>query len=330
MIVTLKQGVSEQEISEVISFLSLETAIHTTVIDDKKVLITLKDLGKEITDKLSNIIESSVLTHGVEYPLVSKHHKEKTIVKVKDVSIGEDLVMMAGPCSVESVEQFNEIAEGLSKVGVKILRGGAFKPRTSPYRFQGLGLEGLKIMKETAERLNMLVVTEVLDSTLIDTVYPYADILQIGSRNMQNYHFLKLLGKLDKPILLKRGMYSTIEEWLMAAEYILLGGNQNVILCERGIRTFDTIVRNTLDINAIPLVKSMSHLPIIVDPSHGSGRRDLVTKLSLAAVAAGADGLLVEVHNNPTQALSDGIQSMYLSDFENFNARVQSLYINLK
>jgi 3-deoxy-7-phosphoheptulonate synthase len=330
VIVTLKQGVSEQEISEVISFLSLETAIHTTVIDDKKVLITLKDLGKEITDKLSNIIESSVLTHGVEYPLVSKHHKEKTIVKVKDVSIGEDLVMMAGPCSVESVEQFNEIAEGLSKVGVKILRGGAFKPRTSPYRFQGLGLEGLKIMKETAERLNMLVVTEVLDSTLIDTVYPYADILQIGSRNMQNYHFLKLLGKLDKPILLKRGMYSTIEEWLMAAEYILLGGNQNVILCERGIRTFDTIVRNTLDINAIPLVKSMSHLPIIVDPSHGSGRRDLVTKLSLAAVAAGADGLLVEVHNNPTQALSDGIQSMYLSDFENFNARVQSLYINLK
>lgn len=330
MIVTLKQGVSEHEISEVISFLSLETATHTTFIDNKKVLITLKDLGKEITDKFSNVIESSVLTHGVEYPLVSKHQKEKTIVKVKDVSIGEDLVMMAGPCSVESVEQFNEIAEGLSKVGVKILRGGAFKPRTSPYRFQGLGLEGLKIMKETAERLNMLVVTEVLDSTLIDTVYPYADILQIGSRNMQNYHFLKLLGKLDKPILLKRGMYSTIEEWLMAAEYILLGGNQNVILCERGIRTFDTIVRNTLDINAIPLVKSMSHLPIIVDPSHGSGRRDLVTKLSLAAVAAGADGLLVEVHNNPTQALSDGIQSMYLSDFENFNTRVQSLYINLK
>jgi 3-deoxy-7-phosphoheptulonate synthase len=247
--------------------------------------------------------------------LVSRQQSDhNTVIRVGDELIGaKELCLIAGPCAVESEEQLNEIAKGLSELGVKFMRGGAFKPRTSPYAFQGLKKEGLKMLKNASDTYGVKIVTEVLDTTLIEEVYPYADILQVGSRNAKNYQFLKELGKVDKPILLKRGMSSTINEWLLAAEYILLGGNENVILCERGIRTFDTSVRNTMDIAAIPLVKELSHLPIIADPSQGTGQRSLVTPLSLAAIAAGADGLMIEVHNNPEEALSDGFQSMYLN-----------------
>lgn len=247
--------------------------------------------------------------------LVGKqYHNHKSVVHIGHETIGaKELCLIAGPCAVESEEQLDAIAKGLSNLGVKFMRGGAYKPRTSPYAFQGLKKEGLVLLKNAAQKYGVKIVTEVLDTTLIEQVYPYADILQVGSRNAKNYAFLKELGKIDKPILLKRGMSSTIHEWLLAAEYILMGGNNQVILCERGIRTFDTSVRNTMDIAAIPLAKELSHLPVIADPSQGTGKRSLVTPMSLAAIAAGADGLMIEVHNEPEEALSDGFQSMYLN-----------------
>lgn len=243
-----------------------------------------------------------------------QYDKHRSQIRVGEEVVGADeLCLIAGPCAVESEEQLDEIAKGLSDLGVKFMRGGAYKPRTSPYAFQGLKKDGLRLLKNASDKYGVKIVTEVLDTTLIEEVYPYADILQVGSRNAKNYQFLKELGKVDKPILLKRGMSSTINEWLLAAEYILMGGNENVILCERGIRTFDASVRNTMDIAAIPLVKELSHLPIIADPSQGTGKRSLVTPLSLASIAAGADGLMIEVHNEPEEALSDGFQSMYLN-----------------
>ena len=250
--------------------------------------------------------------------LVSRENKKhNSVVQVGSETIGgKELCMIAGPCAVESEQQLDEIAKGISDLGIKFMRGGAYKPRTSPYAFQGLKKEGLKLLRGVADKYDVKIVTEVLDTTLIEEVYPYADILQVGSRNAKNYQFLKELGKIDKPILLKRGMSSTINEWLLAAEYILLGGNENVILCERGIRTFDTSVRNTMDIAAIPLAKELSHLPVIADPSQGTGKRSLVTPMSLASIAAGADGLMIEVHNEPEEALSDGFQSMYLDSMK--------------
>mgnify|MGYP006076940845 FL=1 len=241
----------------------------------------------------------------------------QSVIRVGNETIGgNELCLIAGPCAVESEQQLDEIAKGVSDLGIKFMRGGAYKPRTSPYAFQGLKKDGLRLLKNVSDKYGVKIVTEVLDTSLIEEVYPYADILQVGSRNAKNYAFLKELGKIDKPILLKRGMSSTISEWLLAAEYILLGGNENVILCERGIRTFDTSVRNTMDIAAIPLAKELSHLPVIADPSQGTGKRSLVTPLSLAAIAAGADGLMIEVHNNPEEALSDGFQSMYLDSMK--------------
>lgn len=260
------------------------------------------------------------------YPLVKKTiEKPATIINVNGIAIGSDeLALIAGPCAVESENQLYSIAQFLSEKGIKIIRGGAYKPRTSPYSFQGLQVEGLKLLREVSVKYDMAVITEVLDLSLLDTVYPYTDILQIGARNMKNYHFLKELGKTDKPILLKRGMDATIEEWLLAAEYILLGGNNQVILCERGIRTFDTTSRNTMDIAAIPIVKQLSHLPIIADPSQASGNRDLVIPLSLAALAAGADGLMIEVHNNPDKALSDGPQSLRFDQFSDLIEKIKN------
>ena len=257
--------------------------------------------------------------------LASKqHNNHKSIIKIGDESVGsEELCIIAGPCAVESETQLDEIAKGVSDLGIKFMRGGAYKPRTSPYAFQGLKKEGLRLLKESSKKYDLKIVTEVLDTTLIEEVYPYADVFQVGSRNAKNYQFLKELGKTDKPILLKRGMSSTVNEWLLAAEYILLGGNENVILCERGIRTFDTSLRNTMDIAAIPLVKELSHLPVIVDPSQGTGKRSLVTPLSLAAIAAGADGLMIEVHNEPEEALSDGFQSMYLNSMKEFTETIR-------
>jgi 3-deoxy-7-phosphoheptulonate synthase len=235
---------------------------------------------------------------------------KRTVVPVGPVRIGEDFVVIAGPCSVESERQALETARAVKKAGANMLRGGAFKPRTSPYDFQGLGLKGLKILDLARRETGLPVVTEVTDPRDVSWVSEYADVLQIGTRNMQNFSLLKEVGKMNKPVLLKRGMYSTLKEWLSCAEYILAGGNPQVILCERGIRTFETYTRNTLDLSIVPAVKELSHLPIIVDPSHGTGRLSLIEPMSLAALAAGADGIIVEVHCNPAEALCDKDQAL--------------------
>ncbi len=251
------------------------------------------------------------------YQLVSREwKKENTVINLKNTSIGNgNITVIAGPCAVENEDQIFTICEFLDKQNVKILRGGAYKPRTSPYSFQGLKKDGLILMRQAADKFNMNVITEVMDTNLVDEVAQYADILQVGTRNMQNYQLLRALSKIDKPVMLKRGMSSTMEEWLLAAEYILSGGNYKVILCERGIRTFETATRNTLDLSIVPLLKSVSHLPVIVDPSQGTGVRELVEPMSLASIAAGADGIMVEVHNQPEEALSDGAQSLYFDQF---------------
>ena len=250
--------------------------------------------------------------------LVSRNHKnEDTLIPVGQEMVGgNELTVIAGPCAVETEAQMEELAKAISELGIRYIRGGAYKPRTSPYAFQGLGVNGLRLLKQVSEKYNLKIVTEVLDTSLIEAVYPYADVLQVGSRNMMNYQFLKELGKLDKPVMLKRGMAATVSEWLLSAEYILKGGNEKVILCERGIRTFDPLVRNTMDIAAISLAKQMSHLPVIADPSQGTGRRSLIRPMSLAAIAAGADGLMIEVHNDPDEALSDGAQSIYINQLK--------------
>jgi 3-deoxy-7-phosphoheptulonate synthase len=235
---------------------------------------------------------------------------KRTIVTVGEVKIGVDLAVIAGPCSVEGEEQTIKTAQEVKEAGASMLRGGAFKPRTSPYEFQGLGLKGLKILEKAKKETGLPVVTEVTDPRDVSWVCEYADVLQIGTRNMQNFSLLKEAGKVDKPVLLKRGMYSTLREWLNCAEYILAEGNPNVILCERGIRTFETYTRNTLDLSIVPSVKEVSHLPIIVDPSHGTGRLSLIEPMSLAAIAAGADGVMIEVHHNPCEALCDKDQAM--------------------
>ena len=259
------------------------------------------------------------------YKLTSRFfHPNDTIVKIRDVSIGGDqLTVMAGPCSIEGEEQIHQIAKIIKQAGANILRGGAYKPRTSPYAFQGLGEEGLKFMRNAADENNLITVSEVMEVAVVDLMCKYVDILQVGTRNMQNFPLLKEVGKSKKPVLLKRGMSATIEEWLMAAEYIIAAGNGNIILCERGIRTFETYTRNTLDISSIPVVHKKSHLPIIADPSHGIGIRDKVAPMARAAIAAGADGLMIEVHNHPEKALSDGAQSLLPQQFESLMEEIK-------
>jgi len=250
--------------------------------------------------------------------------KEDTLININGRIIGSNnIVVMAGPCAVENEEQIFSIAELISKSGAKFLRGGAFKPRSSPYSFQGLGKEGLQLLRKAADKYNLLVVTEILDGNQINLIEEYADILQIGTRNMQNYSLLSTVGKSTKPVMLKRGLSATIEEWLMAAEYILFNGNKNVLLCERGIRTFETYTRFTFDLAAIPVVHKKSHLPVVADPSHATGFRDKVIPMARAAVAAGADGLIIEVHNNPEAALSDGPQALLPSEFEDLMKQVK-------
>jgi len=245
-----------------------------------------------------------------------KAKQERTIVKIAEVEAGgSDIIIIAGPCAVESSEQLFETARAVKSGGAKILRGGAFKPRTSPYSFQGLGEEGLKLLAQIRKETGIPVVTEVMDTRQVELVASYADMIQIGSRNMQNYPLLKEAGRCKKPVLLKRGMMATIEEFLLAAEYVLSQGNDQVILCERGIRTFETSTRNTLDLSAVPMLKHLTHLPVIVDPSHGTGLRWMVPAMSKAAVAVGADGLIIEVHNHPEKALCDGHQSLSLDEF---------------
>ncbi len=241
-----------------------------------------------------------------------------------DVRIGGDeVIVMAGPCSAETEEQVMASAAAVKRAGAKILRGGAFKPRSSPYAFQGHGESGLKMLRTAADAHNLKVISEVMDVSQIELIDKYCDIFQVGARNMQNYTLLRELGHAHKPVMLKRGLSATIEEWLLSAEYILSGGNENVMLCERGIRTFETATRNTFDISAIPVIKKLSHLPIVADPSHGAGRRDMVAQLARAAVAAGADGLIIEVHNDPDHALSDGAQSMFPSQFDRLMAELR-------
>ncbi|MDK2914149.1 MAG: 3-deoxy-7-phosphoheptulonate synthase [Thermococcaceae archaeon] len=254
-----------------------------------------------------------------------KGHKPKTVVNVGGVKIGDGFTVMAGPCAVESQEQIMKVAEFLAEKGVKVLRGGAFKPRTSPYSFQGHGEEALKWMRRAADEYGLVTVTEVMDVSQVELVAKYSDMLQIGARNSQNFELLKAVGKVDNPVVLKRGMANTVQELLYSAEYILSGGNENVILCERGIRTFEPSTRFTLDISAVPVVKELSHLPIIVDPSHPAGRRELVIPLAKAAYAVGADGIMVEVHPEPDKALSDSAQQLTFEDFERLLKELEGL-----
>jgi 3-deoxy-7-phosphoheptulonate synthase len=261
------------------------------------------------------------------YKLASRHFRPQgTIVKIGNVEIGgPKIVVMAGPCSVENRDQIEQAAEIVAAQGAQVLRGGAFKPRSSPYSFQGMGEEGLKIMREAADRHGLLVVSEVMDQTQLPLLCEYADILQVGARNMQNFNLLRETGKLRKPVVLKRGISATMEELLLASEYLMSGGNYDVILCERGIRTFETYTRNTMDVSAIPVAKKLSHLPILGDPSHGTGRRDLVLPMARAAIAAGADGLLVEVHHDPDHAVSDGAQTLTPQQFAEMMQQVRAI-----
>lgn len=286
------------------------------VIGDRKKIANLEVSMLEGVEKTVRITE--------KYKLVSRHfHPEDTIVDVDGVKIGgKEVVVMAGPCSVESIEQLRDAAKAVKAGGAKFLRGGAFKPRTSPYDFQGLAEEGLKMLREVADEEGLKVVTEIVDKDDIELVGKYADIYQVGARNMQNFQLLKALGKAKKPVMLKRGLAATISEWLNAAEYIMAGGNEQVIFCERGIRTYETFTRNTLDLSAVAAIKELSHLPIIVDPSHGTGRWEMVRPMARAAVAAGCDGLIIEVHPHPEVALSDGDQSLTP---KNFNALMGEL-----
>jgi 3-deoxy-7-phosphoheptulonate synthase len=259
------------------------------------------------------------------YKLASRTFKtESSVIAVGDLRIGGDeVIVMAGPCSAENEKQVRATAAAVRRAGAKIFRGGAFKPRSSPYSFQGLGEEGLRLLRDASTAEGMALVTEVMDPSQIELIDRYADIFQVGARNMQNFTLLRELGHARKPVLLKRGISATIEEWLLSSEYILSGGNTGVILCERGIRTFETATRNTFDISAIPVVKKLSHLPIVADPSHGAGRRDMVVPMARAAVAAGADGLIIEVHVDPDHALSDGAQSMFPSQFDRLMAELR-------
>ncbi len=279
------------------------------VIGDKKKIGALEMNCFDGVEKTVRITE--------KYKLVSREFKaDNTVIDVRGVKIGgESLVVMAGPCSVESREQLREAAEAVKSAGAQFLRGGAFKPRTSPYDFQGLGEEGLQLLREVGDEFDLRVVTEIVDLNDVDLVSKYADVLQVGARNMQNFRLLLAVGRCQKPVLLKRGLSATISEWLNAAEYVMSAGNDNVIFCERGIRTYETYTRNTLDLSAVVAIKELSHLPIIVDPSHGTGRWQMVQPMARAAVAAGADGLIIEVHPHPEVALSDGDQSLKPKNF---------------
>ncbi|HHT46010.1 MAG TPA: 3-deoxy-7-phosphoheptulonate synthase [Firmicutes bacterium] len=318
MIVVMNLGASVEDIQEVEEKITqFGYSVHRSTGKKRTILGAIGLPREEVKELLEGIpsVEKVVLVSS-PYKLVSREFKkERTVFKVGDVEIGGDkIVLIAGPCAVER-RSFLQAAEAVKKAGADILRGGAYKPRSSPYSFQGLEEEGLKIMAEARELTGLPLITEVLDQHSIEIVAKYVDIIQVGARNMQNFKLLKELGQLDKPVLLKRGMSATIEEWLMAAEYLLSSGNERVILCERGIRTFETYTRNTLDISAVPVAKELSHLPVFVDPSHGTGKWKWVPPMSLAAIAAGADGLLIEVHPFPEEALCDGSQSLVPQKF---------------
>ena len=321
MVVVMDEGATEEQVQRVINkLLDMGFDIHRSTGARQTVLGAVGakiDFDTRDIELLGGVAE--VMRISAPYKLASRHFRpEGSVISLgKGVAVGgREVVVMAGPCSVESAEQIEIVAAKVASAGAKVLRGGAFKPRTSPYSFQGLGQKGLELMRRAADRHGMLVASEVMDHTQIAMMLEYVDVLQVGARNMQNYNLLKELGKVAKPVLLKRGIAATIEELLLSAEYIMSGGNYNVILCERGIRTFESYTRNTMDISAIPVVHKLSHLPIVVDPSHGTGLRDKVSPMARAGLAAGADGLLIEVHHDPEHALSDGAQSLYPDQFE--------------
>jgi 3-deoxy-7-phosphoheptulonate synthase len=326
MVVVMEERATETQIEKVVaSLVEQGMDVHRSTGVNRTVLGVVGSHAADpaLIEMMDGVHE--VLRITEPYKLASRTFRpEGTIVTIDDVRVGGDeVIVMAGPCSAESEEQVYTAAAAVKKAGAKIFRGGAFKPRSSPYSFQGLGEEGLRMLREAANKENLKLVSEVMDVSQIDLVGRYSDIYQVGARNMQNFTLLRELGRTRKPVLLKRGISATIEEWLLSAEYLLAGGNVDVILCERGIRTFESYTRNTLDISAIPVIKKLSHLPIIVDPSHGTGRRDKVAPMARASVAAGADGLIIEVHCNPDKALSDGAQSMYPAQFDRLMAELR-------
>ena len=314
MLVVMNTNATEQDIERVIRCIESKGFEARVCHGETKSVvhaIGIKETDKRDLKLLNGVFE--VLKISTNYRLTSRSFQnDDTVIEVNGIRFGDKYTgLITGPCAVESYGQMDKTAQELSESNVKILRGGAFKPRTSPYAFQGLGEDGLKILKSVADNHNMAVTSEIMDVSQLDIFMKYVDIFQVGARNMQNFNLLKELGKIHKPVILKRGLSSTFEEWLMSAEYIMAGGNGQIILCERGIRTFEHHTRNTLDLSAIPVIKKLSHLPIIVDPSHGTGLRDKVEPMSRAAIAAGADGLIVEVHHSPDCAMCDGAQSLY-------------------
>ena len=334
MVVILKPRTTEEDVEKVISYIKdMGLAVMVNKGVDHTVLGLLGDTSLVDPGTLMlNVHVDRVMRIAEPFKKASRNfHPEGSNIKIGDVSIGADspFTVIAGPCSVESEEQILEVANGVKNAGAKILRGGAFKPRTSPYSFQGLELDGLELLKEAQAETGLPIVTEIMSPKMVEIFEEKVDVIQVGARNMQNFDLLKELGKSSKPVLLKRGLSSTIEEWLMSAEYILAGGNPNVILCERGIRTFETYTRNTLDLSAIPAVKKLSHLPVVVDPSHSAGMRWMVEPLSLAAMAVGADGLIIEVHNCPEKALCDGAQSLDIPQFDSLMKKLKAIGGNL-
>ena len=320
MIVAMQEGADEAQIQQVIeNLVKMGFEVHRSTGARMTVLGAVGsnvDFDIRVLELLPGVQEVHRISSP--YKLAGRSFRpEGTVVKLANgIGIGgNQIVVMAGPCSVESREQIFSTAESVFKAGAQVLRGGAFKPRSSPYSFQGHGEEALKLLREAGDKFGMLVISEVMEISQISLMLPYVDILQVGARNMQNFNLLRELGKVRKPVLLKRGIAATLEELLLSAEYIMAGGNYDVILCERGIRTFETYTRNTMDISAIPIVHKLSHLPITADPSHGTGRRDKVAPMARASVAAGADALLIEVHCNPDKAMSDGAQSMFPEQF---------------
>ncbi|MBI1183756.1 3-deoxy-7-phosphoheptulonate synthase [bacterium] len=334
MIVTTHKNLTTNELKDVALAISeIDDRFNSLNFFGDNVFFLPINLSEELVRHITSIKGvDKIYFPPLNYQLSSKEWRsERTVFNVKDTLIGNgNFQIMAGPCAVESVEQMHQVGAHLQKLGINFIRGGAYKPRTSPYSFQGLETEGLKIIREIADEYGLKVITEVVDRSVLDDVSMYTDIIQIGARNMQNFFLLKELGRIDKPIFLKRGMSARIPEWLGAAEYILSSGNPKIILCERGIRTFDTSLRNTLDVAAIPLIKDLSHLPIFADPSHGTGDSKYIKPMALASIAAGCDGIMVEAHPNPAKALSDGPQSLNFDELTDLTKAIDNLNKALK
>ncbi|WP_256760998.1 3-deoxy-7-phosphoheptulonate synthase [Cohnella sp. WQ 127256] len=330
MIVITSPHIAEERIIEIVRYIE-QTGVqaHVSRGTDRTVIGIIGKADPSLSEHIRSMkgVEN-VIKISKSYKLASRDfHPDDTIIEVKGVKIGGDnLVVMGGPCAVETPEQIDEIARLVKAAGGQVLRGGAFKPRTGPYSFQGIGIEGLKWMKDAGEKYGLLTITEVMAPEFVDVCAEYADIMQVGTRNMQNFDLLRKLGTIKNPVLLKRGFSATYDEWLNAAEYILAGGNPNVMLCERGIRTFETYTRNTFDLTAIPVVQQLSHLPVIADPSHATGRRELVETMTKASLAAGANGLIIEMHTDPdNSSTGDGVQSLFPDQFANLLKELEQL-----